>query len=99
MYVLVTKELDETYRNVQGGHASIEYTLKYKDSKLFQEWRSDPYLIHLGVRFHSSLKDWKEKLSELNIPHIVWKEPDLDNQETAIACIDTGEIFRQLPLA
>ena len=99
MYVLVRKELDETYRNVQGSHASIEYTLKYKDSKLFAEWQKNPHLIHLGVRFPSDLRSWENRLAELEIPHTVWKEPDLDNQVTAIACIDTGEIFKSLLVA
>ena len=99
MYVLVRKELDETYRNVQGGHASIEYTLRYRNTLSFREWYKDPYLIHLGVRFQSDIIEWSNKLKELNIDHYIWKEPDLDNQPTAIACIDTGEIFKNLPLA
>lgn len=99
MYVLVRKELDETYRNVQGGHASIEYTLTYKNSNLFKEWYSNPYLIHLGVRFPNDLREWVKKLSEKKIPFTIWKEPDLEGQITAIACIDTGEIFKDLPLA
>ena len=99
MYVLVRKELDETYRNVQGGHASIEYTLKFSHTDLLKEWQKEPYLIHLGVRFPSELIVWQERLSRFGIKFCTWCEPDLDGQMTAIACIDTGEIFKDLPLA
>jgi hypothetical protein len=97
MFVLVRKDLNETYRNVQGCHSVAEYSLR-GDKDLFNEWNNHT-LIHLGVKDEWSLKRWKEKLKVTRKPIVEFYEPDLDYQLTAIACIDTGEVFKKLQLA
>ena len=97
MYVLVRKDLDETYRNVQGTHAVAEYSLK-GDKNLFERWGNHT-LVHLGVPNERSLKIWQMKLTSKNKPHVCFHEPDLNGQMTAIACVDTGEVFKKLNLA
>jgi len=99
MYVLVRKELETNYRHVQGSHASIEYTKIFSDTELFKQWCKNPYLIHLGIRFPSELYKWMKVLTSNKISYYSWKEPDLDNEITAICCINSGEIFKNLPLA
>lgn len=97
MFVLVRRDLDETYRNVQGCHSVAEYSLR-GNKRLFRLW--DNYtLVHLGVKNENSLKRWKYKLEHKEKDFSTFYEPDLDNQLTAIACIDSGEIFKNLQLA
>lgn len=97
MYVLVRKDLDQTYRNVQGTHAVAEYSLR-GDKGLFEKWDNHT-LVHLGVPNEGSLKIWQSKLTGKQKPHACFHEPDLNGQMTAIACIDTGEVFKKLNLA
>jgi hypothetical protein len=113
MYVLVRQDLAETYRMVQGTHAVAAYALdgirelnlirktgtgSSPAASLFNTWNNE-YLICLGVPNLISLKDWCDKLIHSGKMYKSFYEPDLDNQITAIACIDTGEIFSKLPLA
>jgi len=97
MYVLVRRDLDETYRNVQGGHAISEYSLR-GDLNAYREWNNST-LIHLGVPNEKVLLLWSEKLTDKGKKWVGFYEPDLHSQLTAIACIDTGEVFKKLPLA
>jgi hypothetical protein len=97
MYVLVRRDLDETYRCVQGGHALAEYALR-GDLDAFRTWNNST-LVYLGVTNEFMLKMWAEKLTKKGKRWVGFREPDLTNQLTAIACIDNGEIFKKLPLA
>lgn len=95
MYVLVRKELDQTYRNVQGTHAAIQYALEHIGQTRL--WNNQ-YLIFLGVRFPSGIQEWVEKLTAMGIKHSVFYEPDID-QVTALACVADPSVFKDLPLA
>lgn len=97
MYVLVRKDLDATYRVVQGSHAVIEYALR-GDTEKFIKWNNGTVLF-LGVRNEGALISWLEKIEKTNKSCTSWFEPDMRGQMTAIACIDTGEIFKDLNLA
>jgi hypothetical protein len=97
MYVLVRKDLAEMYRGVQGGHALSEYSFG-GDSKAYAEWNNST-LIYLAVPNEMVLLLWSQKLTDKEKIWVGFYEPDLRNQLTAIACIDTGEIFKKLPLA
>lgn len=103
MYVLVRQDLAETYRMVQGAHALQQYNndARYNTNcrqALLNIWNNQ-YLIFLGVPNLITLKDWDKRLNAANICFSKFNEPDLDGQLTAIACINTGEIFDDLPLA
>jgi hypothetical protein len=39
------------------------------------------------------------KLAKTDKAYSLWREPDLDHQETAIACYDDGKIFEGLRMA
>jgi len=95
MYVVVRRDLSETYRMVQGSHALSEYALKYPDK--FKQWNNQ-YLIFLSVFNLKALRDLKINLTG-KIEFSTFYEPDLDNQETAIALYATGELVKNLPLA
>jgi len=94
MYVLVRKDLDITYRGVQGIHAVAAY-YEYGNNS---EWHNET-LIQLSVRNKLELEHWGWKLDKAKKHWIGFKEPDLGDQLTAIACVDTGEIFKNLPLS
>lgn len=111
MYVLVRQDLAETYRMVQGAHAVAQYALNGLNATIqdnnsiycnvfFKEWKNQ-YLIFLGVPNYISLKEWKNKLDERGKTFSAFYEPDLDNQLTAIACIESSvsDFFKELPLA
>ena len=92
MYVLVRKDLSETYRIIQGSHAMAQYALDYPEQ--FQKWHNST-IVFLSVRNLIDLKKWHIELMKKRI-HSAFFESDLDNQLTAIACYDEGEIFEDL---
>ena len=55
--------------------------------------------VFLGVRNEMALELWSLKLTDKGKPFVLFREPDLRGQVTAIACIDTGEVFRKLNVA
>ena len=93
MYVLVRLDLSETYRIVQGSHALAQYALDNPEN--FKTWNNST-IVFLGVRNLIDMRQWLNDLIQKNKVFASFLEPDLDNQVTAIACFDTGEIFRAL---
>jgi len=96
MYVLVRSDLADTYRCVQGAHALAAFALRYPE--IFRQWNNG-HLIFLGVRFASGIEHWSSLLCLQNKLSATFIEPDQDNRPTAVACYDTGEIFKSLLLA
>ena len=94
MYVLARKDLDAVYGGVQAGHALAAYSLK-GDKGLFKEWGNSD-LIYLGVPNENVLKLWTQKLTKMKKVWVGFHEPDLQNQLTAVACISTGDTFKNL---
>ena len=97
MYVLVRRDLNETYRNVQGTHAVAKYSL-HGDPSLYRAWGNST-LVHLGVRDEHALRRWSDRLSRKGKKFKDFREPDLGGQLTALACVDDGHVFRKLDLA
>lgn len=95
MYVLVRSDLSETYRLIQGSHALAQYALDFPEN--FKTW-NNATIVFLKVKNLLELKQWHDKLSGEKI-HRSFCEPDLEGQLTAIACYDTGELFKHLKLA
>ena len=95
MYVLVRNDLAPIYRCVQGAHALAQYALEYPEN--LGKWKNE-YLIFLGVRNHKDIILWYEKLKAAHKSISCFQEPDLDGHITAVACFDTGEIFKGLRL-
>ena len=96
MYVIVRRDLNPVYAAVQGTHAVVAYSLGVGHD-LYQSWNNGT-LVFLGVRNEQALKLWAMKIADHGKIFSTWCEPDMGGQITAIACIDTGEIFKKLDI-
>ncbi len=74
---------------VQAGHAVAEFLLSHNI------WKNST-LIYLGVKNENELEKWKYKIRKF--PHSVFREPDIDNEMTAIAVMADRKIFKKLRL-
>lgn len=96
MFILVRKDLGFPYKMVQGAHALAQYALEHTQE--FNEWNNHT-IVFLDVKDESALYKWKDKLYYSDKAISVFFEPDVNNQLTAIACYDDGEIFKNLQIA
>ncbi len=92
LYVLVRNDLTSSQSAVQAGHAVAEFLLADSNT-----WRNTT-LIYLKVKSLFQLEKWMDKLDSLGVKYIDWKEPDLNNEVTAIATTGSCEIFKKLNL-
>ena len=90
LYVLIDKSLRPVYGCVQGGHAVAQWMIEHPHSK---QWHND-YLIYLSA----DISKWKRKLEFLEVNYTEFKEPDLDNQTTALAVFGHEELFKNLKI-
>lgn len=93
LFVTVRKDLSHSQRAVQAGHAVAEYMLNCPSSN----WRNQT-LIYLGVKGLNQLENLKMKLQLNGTRFVEFKEPDIDNQTTAIASDVNDPIFKKLNL-
>lgn len=91
LYVIVRKDLSESYRAVQAGHAVAEWLLHDRS------WNNET-LIYLGVEDENDLLRWADRLDFKNIKYIGFNEPDINNELTAIATVCNDGIFKRLKL-
>ena len=87
MYVIVRKDFDKIYKMVQGAHALSGYSLKYHET--FKEWNNE-YLIFLETFLEVNLKSVYEDLATKGFQVSAFREPDQNNQVTAIAIYEDG---------
>jgi hypothetical protein len=93
LYVIVRKDLTIAQRAVQAGHAVAEFCLHSP----FSRWTNGT-LIYLGVKGLYQLEKLKYKLEEQGTRVIEFREPDLNNQITAIATDQESELLERLNL-
>lgn len=91
LYVLVSDKLYPIYGAVQGGHAVAQYMLD--NSRKRNKWRNQT-IVYLSC----DIKKTKIKLDIRELEYSAWYEPDLNNELTAIAIFDEGNIFKNLKL-
>ena len=87
LYVLIDKSLEPVYGCVQGGHSVAQYLIDHPQ----QTWNNS-YLIYLRCNIYSL----RRRLIKLGKDFSEFREPDLGNKLTAIACEDSGRLFRNL---
>jgi hypothetical protein len=44
------------------------------------------------------MEKWMYKLDSLGVDYITWREPDINNEVTAIASTGSSEVFKKLNL-
>lgn len=86
LYVLIDQKLDVVYGC---GHAVAQWLLEHPN----QNWNNN-YLIYL----YADLDKWRVRLDLTNKDYSIFREPDLNNQLTAIALQDDGRMFKKLKL-
>lgn len=81
MYVFVRKDLSSAQIAVQSGHAIIEICKKFDFNKL----NSHPSIIIFESRNEAKLHQVSKHLTDEEIEHSHFFEPDIGDQLTAIA--------------
>ena len=100
MYVLVRKDLSPSQQIVQSCHAVAEFVKEYNSDTQVSDW-SDNHktIVILGVENEQELKKWISKIDILDILYKYFREPDRNNEITAVATIpNTNNIFKKLRL-
>jgi hypothetical protein len=93
LYVIVRKDLSISQRAVQAGHAVAQFCL----NSPFSRW-SNGTLIYLGVKGLNQLENIKYKLEDEGVRVIEFREPDLNNQITAVATDQHSKVLERLNL-
>lgn len=101
MYVLVRRDLSPSQQTVQSCHAVAEFMLHHGHKPCVRKWAGDDrFLIALGVKDLAELKDWQMKLKQKGMAAEAFVEPDIGDQETALAVHPTSDrsLFKKLRL-
>jgi len=93
MFIIVRKDLSQSQRAVQAGHALAEFLLHSP----FSRWQNGT-LIYLGVKGLRQLENLKRKMELYEIPYTEFREPDIGNEVTAIASDQNCKLFERLNL-
>lgn len=88
MYILVRNDLSNSQKAVQAGHALAEYLQRRPDT----QWKNGT-LVYLKVRNEEELLDWHSKLDCIG-----FREPDKNNELTALALVSGGQELKHLRL-
>jgi peptidyl-tRNA hydrolase len=99
--VITRSDLDGGYQSVQGMHAAIQF--QFDHPEVSREWfRNSNYLGFLSVANEQELCELIEQARSLDIKFSVFREPDIEDQITAIALQPgrkTKKLCSRLPLA
>ena len=93
LYILIRKDIPTKYGGVQAGHAVAEWMLQNMD-KTQLPWKNET-LIYLKVKNEKELLEWQEKLGK---EAIMFREPDIGNEATALAYLGEDNEFPNLRL-
>ena len=87
------RDLTAGQQAVQSSHALAQFIFEH--TQIAQIWFKDPYLAQLSVETEDELNYLIQKLEKSNITYSIFREPDLNNQITAIA-IEPSDKSRRL---
>lgn len=102
LYAIVRADLPEGLRAAQMAHAVAGLVQNCPRSTAQWQTPNNNYLIVLEVRDEAHLREEVAVMFEHAISFYEWREPDLDNATTAIACFPDRSknwVFADLPLA
>ncbi len=94
LYVVVRADLSVAQKAVQAGHALAEWLLNNEETT---NWDNGT-LVYLTATNSIKLRNLIHKLYDNNIKFSSFKEPDLDNEVTAIASLGSNKMFKRLPM-
>lgn len=99
--VLVTRrDLTPGYQAVQPAHALAEFAIKHP--KVFKNWQvNQKNLVVLSVANELALNDLYNKAQGMKIKSVLFKEPDIGNESTAVClqpCEMTYKLTSSIPL-
>ena len=84
MYVVVRADICGGYQVAQSCHAAIQYVMDHPEQSRIWHETSD-YIVVLNIENEEKLKELMQKAIEKKINFSSYKEPDLENQYTAVA--------------
>ena len=88
------------YQAVQSAHSLLDFAIKHPEISSLWHDKSNT-LVCLQTEDENSLEDISELLTELEIDHIKFYEPDIGNELTSIALMSDRKIrklFSKFPL-
>ena len=92
--VVTRRDLPIAYQAVQSGHAAIDF--QYQHPVEAKDWQTQSnYLAFLTVADEAELIKLISRAILSGIKHTVFREPDLDNQITAVA-FEPSEAARKM---
>lgn len=92
--------MSEGYRAVQSAHAAINFIFEHP-GRAGPWFHNSNYLVLLELKNEKQLKLLVEKCEYLQLVHTVFREPDIDNQITAVAIEPsplTQKLVSRIPL-
>lgn len=93
LIVVTRRDLIPGSQSVQASHALIKFIFEH--SEISKEWyNTSEYLVKLSVNNQEELLELAEKLRWKEILFSEFREPDLDNELTAIALEPTNRARR-----
>lgn len=101
LIVITRRDLTPGYQAVQAAHAAIEF--QHEHPEIAKNWNThSKYLVFLTVENEEALKFYLEKIKYKDLKHTIFREPDIDDQITAVAIepgVMTQKLTSNLPLA
>lgn len=97
MFIVVRDDLGSTgLKAAQGAHALAQFLIDYPDEQ--GEWNNN-YLIFLKTDNLLTMEKLIDKMKRNRMKFSVFKEPDLNDEITALACYTKRDsIFKNLKL-
>lgn len=94
MYCLVERHLSPLQKGIQSAHAIIDYQLKYGNLPQYQNWSNyHKTMVVLDCGTAQDMQATLAGLAELQWPHEVFLEPDLNNLPTAICFLVNEKVW------
>lgn len=93
LYVIVRKDLSVSQRAVQAGHVVAQFCL----DRPFSRWKNGT-LVYLGIKNLTQLEKLMNQLRNNNNDYTYFREPDRNNEVTAIATDQHFEVFEGMRL-
>lgn len=90
---MVNSELSKSQQAVQAGHCLAQHLIDHKNTK----WTNGT-LVYLKIDSEKKLQLFYDYLFREDIESSFFREPDRNNEMTAISCFGHSELFKNLRL-